>query len=85
MTTMSAPPTQFDVLTDDELESELTLAALSARREARFNALLDERLRRHERPVINRDSVAPESLAAWSREPTPTERERRHRLAWAGA
>jgi hypothetical protein len=58
MTTMSAPPTRFDVLTDDELESELTLAALSARREARFNALLHERLRRDGRPVVNRDSIA---------------------------
>jgi hypothetical protein len=57
MTTMSAPPTRFDVLTDDELESELTLAAMSSQREDRFNALLHERLRRH------RQIGGPESIA----------------------
>lgn len=57
MTTMSAPPVKFDRLTDEELESELTLAALTSRREARFNALLHERLRRQRQPVPEPESI----------------------------
>jgi hypothetical protein len=48
VTTTLEQPKDIASLTDEELERELTIAALSSRRTARYEALLAERLRRRQ-------------------------------------